>query len=130
MQKEESLLEELYTDGGGFDILTVVEALKPILSIKRGGEAIYFTSQGNSLKNENKILSVCLVQKLLNQEGVIEDGGISGKRILELTDLPKGTIDNCIHTLKKKGLIVGSGKSYEIPVRNLEAVISLINNQG
>ncbi len=126
MNTEGSILEELYTDGGGFDARKVVDALKPILNIKRGGAALYFTREGNELKNEDKLLAVCLVKKLLKHEGVIEDSGISGKEICDLTELPKGTVDNTIHKLKKSGLLTGSGKSYEIPTRYVDMVVERI----
>lgn len=126
MNTEESILEELYTDGGGFDVRKVVDALKPVLNIKRGGEALYFTKKGNELKNEDKLLSVCLVKKLLKHEGVIAESGISGKEIRDFTELPKGTVDNSIHKLKKDGLLAGAGKNYEIPARYVDSVVERI----
>lgn len=127
MNNEESILEELYTDGGGFDVRRVVDALKPVLNIKRGGEALYFTREGNLLKNEDKLLAVCLMKKVLKHEGVTEESGISGREIRDLTELPKGTVDNAIFKLKKDGFLAGSGKSYEIPTRHIDDVIERLS---
>src|SRR5437868_5833796 len=115
MNEKKSLLEDLYSDSGAFDAKRVVETLKPILSIKRGGSEVYFTGEGHSLKNEDKMLAFCLVKKLLKSEGVIEDAGTSGKEIHEQTELPKGTVDPAMQKLKKEGFLAGSGSSYEIP---------------
>lgn len=124
MSDKKSILEDLYSDSGAFDARHVVEALKPILSIKRGGGEVYFTGEGHALKNEDKILAFCLVKKLLKSEGVIEDAGTSGKEIHEQTELPKGTVDPTMQKLKKEGFLAGSGSSYEIPARKVEAALS------
>jgi len=124
MTEKKSPLEDLYTDSGAFDVRRVVEALKPILSIKRGGQEVYFTGEGHGLKNEDKMLAFCLVKKLLKSESVIEDAGTSGKEVHEQTGLPKGTVDPAIQKLKKEGFLAGSGSSYEIPARKIEAVLS------
>ena len=123
MTDKKSLLEDLYTDGGAFDIGRAVNALKPILTIQRGGEGVFYTKEGNALKNEEKILAYCLVKKLLKQDRVIEDAGTSGKEVHEKTELPKGTVDPVIQKLKKDGFLAGSGKSYEIPNRRVDSVI-------
>lgn len=123
MTDKKSLLEDLYTDGGAFDATRAVNALKSILSIQRGGEGVFFTKEGNALKNEEKILAYCLVKKLLKAEGVVEDAGTSGKEVHEKTELPKGTVDPTIQKLKKDGLLAGSGKNYEIPNRRVDSVI-------
>lgn len=123
MTEKKSLLEELYTDGGAFDAARAVNALKPVLSIQRGGDAVFFTKEGNALKNEEKILAYCLIKKLLKTEGAIEDAGVSGKEVHEKTELPKGTVDPTIQKLKKDGFLAGSGKNYEIPNRRVDTVI-------
>lgn len=123
MTEKKSLLEDLYTDGGAFDIERAVNALKPILTIQRGGEGVFYTKEGNGLKNEEKILAYCLVKKLLKHDGAVEDAGTSGKEVHEKTELPKGTVDPVIQKLKKDGFLAGSGKSYEIPNRRVDSVI-------
>lgn len=122
MTEKKSLLEELYTDGGEFDTARVVNALKPILTLQRGGERIFFTKEGHTLKNEDKVLAYCLVKRLLKAEGVLEDSGVSGKELHEKTEISKGTIDPMIPKLKKQGLLAGSGASYEIPARQIDAI--------
>lgn len=123
MTEKASVLEELYTDGGEFDATRVVAALKPVLTIQRGGDRIFYTKEGHALKNEDKVLAYCLVKKLLKSEGVVEESGVSGKELHEKTEIPKGTIDPMIPKLKKEGLLAGSGKSYEIPARRVDTVI-------
>lgn len=123
MADKKSPLEDLYTDSGAFDTQRVVDVLKPILSIQRGGHAVYFSKEGHALKNEDKILAYSLVKKLLKNEGAIEDGGVSGKEVHEKTELPKGTVDPMMQKLKKDGLLAGSGSSYEIPARRVETVL-------
>lgn len=123
MIEKKSILEELYTDGGGFDVRKVVGVLKPILNIQRGGSSVFFTKEGHAMKNENKIIAYYLVKKLLKNEGVIDEVGTSGKEVREVTELPKGTVDNAIFKLKKDGLLAGKGKSYEIPTRFVDLVI-------
>ncbi len=123
MTDKKSLLEELYTDGGAFDTTRAVNALKPILSIQRGGDSVFYTKGGKALKNEEKVLAYCLVKKLLKAEGVIEDAGTSGKEVHEKTELPKGTVDPLIQKLRKDSFLAGSGKNYEIPNRHVDAVI-------
>lgn len=123
MTEKKSPLEELYTDSGAFDTKRVVDILKPLLSIQRGGSSIFFTKEGNALKNEDKILAYGLVKKLLKNEGVIEEVGVSGKEVHEKTELPKGTVDPTMQKLKKDGLLAGSGSNYEIPNRRVETVL-------
>lgn len=123
MPEKKTLLEELYTDGGAFDAARAVNALKPILSIQRGGDGVFLTKEGNALKNEEKILAYCLVKKLLKAEGITDDAGTSGKEVHEKTELPKGTVDPLIQKLKKDGFLAGSGKNYEIPNRRVDLVI-------
>ena len=123
MAEKKSVLEDLYTDSGAFDAKRVVEVLKPFLSIKRGGQEVFFSGEGHDLKNEDKLLAFCLVRKLLKNEGLIEDAGVSGKDIHEQTEIPKGTVDPAIQKLKKEGFLAGSGKSYEIPARKVETIL-------
>jgi biotin operon repressor len=123
MTEKKSVLEDLYSDSGAFDTKRVVEVLKPILSIKRGGQEIFFTGEGHSLKNEDKMLAYCLVKKLLKSEGLVEDAGVSGKEVHEQTEVPKGTVDPAMQKLKKEGFLAGSGKSYEIPARKVETIL-------
>lgn len=85
MNEKKSLLEDLYTDGGPFDTERAVNALKPILSIQRGGDGVFYTKEGNALKNEEKVLAYCLVRKLLKADGVTEVAGTSGKEVHEKT---------------------------------------------
>lgn len=123
MTDKKTIIEELYTDSGAFDAKRVVEVLKPFLNIQRNGHAVFFTKEGHLLKNEDKMLAYSLVKKLLKSEGLIEDGGVSGKEICEQTEIPKGTVDPTMQKLKKDGFLVGSGTNYEIPSRRVDAIL-------
>lgn len=123
MAEDKSLIEDLYTDSGGFDKERVAQVLKAILSVQRGKHTI-FTKPGISLSAEDKILAYVLVKKLLKSEGVVEESGVSGKEIGQKTNVPQGTVDPTIQKLKKKdGLLAGSGKNYEIPAHQVEVVL-------
>jgi len=129
MEDNQSLIDELYTDSGAFDIKRTVDALKPILGIQRDRNEIFFTREGHQLKNEDKILAYCLVKKLLKAEGKIEEGGVSAKEVHVATEIPKGTVDPTIQKLKKKeGLLMGSGSNYEIPTRQVGVVLERLEN--
>lgn len=123
MSEKNSILEELYTDSGAFDEQRVVQALKPYVNIRRGGNEIFFTKEGHSLKNEVKMLTYALIKKLLKSQGLIEEEGVSGGEMRKQTELPKGTVDPTMQKLKKDGFLVGSGSNYEIPARRVEAVV-------
>jgi hypothetical protein len=129
-EQKKSLLEELYTDAGEFDVARTVKALKPILSIQRGSQAVFFSKEGHALKNQEKVLAYCLLKKLLKAEAVIEEGGVSAKEVHEKTELPKGTVDPLMQKLKKDGLLAGSGSNYEIPARQVDAILSRLENHS
>jgi biotin operon repressor len=118
-----SVLEELYTDAGELDVPRIVNAIKGLVSIQRNDNKVFFSQEGHSLKNEDKMLTYCLVKKLLASEGKIEDEGVSGKEVHEATEIPKGTVDPAMQKLKKAGLLVGSGSNYQIPNRRVVEVL-------
>jgi predicted transcriptional regulator len=118
-----SALEQLYTDAGELDIERVVNVLKQYVSIQRNDHKVFFSQEGHALKNDDKMLTYCLVKKMLAAEGVVESEGVSGKEIHEVTEIPKGTVDPAVQKLKKGGLLVGSGSSYQIPNRRVVDVL-------
>lgn len=123
MNTDKSLLEELYTDSGGFDRDRVVRALKAVLTIQRGEHTVFFKKE-ISLKAEDKILAYALVKKLLKTEGVSKISSVSGKELKKQTDVKPGTVDATIKKLKDvDGLLVGSGSNYEIPAHKVEDVV-------
>ncbi len=123
MDKNQSIIEDLYTDTGEFDRERVVSALKAILTIQRGEHTVFFKKDAE-LKAEDKILAYALVKKLLKNEGVVETSSVSGKEIKKQTDVKGGTVDSAIKKLKDTdGLLVGSGSSYEIPAHKVETIV-------
>lgn len=123
MNTDKSILEELYTDTGGFDTKRAMLALKAVLTIQRGEHTVFFKKEV-TLKAEDKILAYALVKKLLKTEGVSETSGVSGKELKKQTDVKAGTVDSTIKKLKDEdGLLVGSGSNYEIPAHKVEDVI-------
>lgn len=119
---KQSLLDELYTDSGGFDRDRVVKVLKEILTIQRGEHTIFFKKEAN-LKEEDKVLAFALVKKLLKSEGVADTSGVSGKEVKGQTSVKAGTVDAAMKKLKEDGLLVGGGSNYEIPAHQVEEVV-------
>ncbi len=122
MAGKNSLLEDLYTDSGGFDAERAAVVLKPLLTIERGSHAVFF-KKGANLKEEDKVLAYMLVKKLLKSEGVADSAEVSGKEIKKQTSVKSGTVDAAIKKLKEESLITGSGSNYEIPAHETETVI-------
>ncbi len=123
MNEKKSILDDLYTDSGGFDKERVAAVLKKLLSIQRGEHLIFFRKEV-SLKADDKVLAFALVKKLLKSEGVVETSSVSGKEIKQQTDVKSGTVDSSIKSLRdKEGLLVGSGSSYEIPAQKVDEVV-------
>ncbi len=119
---QRSVLDDLYTDSGAFDKERVAKALKSILVIQRGEHSVFFKKE-LAIKNEDKVLAYALVKKLMKTEGVEENGGVSGKETHLKTGVAQGTVDPAIQKLKKDGLLLGKGSSYEIPNHQIETVI-------
>lgn len=123
MTDNKNLLEDLYTDSGGFDAERAANVLKSILSVQRGEHTVFFKKEAN-LKAEDKILAFALLKKLLKNEGAAETSAVSGKELKKRTDLKDGTVDSAIKKLKEvDGLLLGSGSNYEIPAHQIESVI-------
>ena len=122
VEQKKSLLDELYTDSGGFDAARAAAVLKPLLSVQRDSHAVFF-KRGNSLKEEEKILAFMALKKLLKSEGAIETSEVSGAEIKKQTGVKSGTVDSGIKKLRQEGLITGSGKSYEIPANVIDEVL-------
>jgi biotin operon repressor len=122
MAGKNSVLEDLYTDSGGFDAERAADVLKPLLTIQRGTHAVFF-KKGNTLKEEEKVLAYMLVKKLLKNEGAAASSAVSGKEIKKQTAVKSGTVDAAIKKLREEGLITGSGTNYEIPVHEVDAVL-------
>lgn len=128
MAEKHSLLEDLYTDSGGFDASRAAEIMKRLLTIQRGTHAIFF-KKGTTLKEEDKVLAYMIVKKLLKNESVAESSAVSGKEIKDQTGVKSGTVDAAIKKLREEGLIAGSGTSYEIPAHEIGAVLDRLEGR-
>ncbi len=124
-----SILEDLYTDSGGFDEKRAVGALKKLLTIQRGTHAVFF-KKGTSLKEEEKVLAYMLVKKLLKSEGAVETSEVSGKEIKAQTNVKSGTVDAAIKKLREEGLIAGSGSNYEILAHEADGIVDRLEKRG
>ena len=123
MIKNKSLIEELYTDSGGFNAERAVSILKALnISVQRGEHTVFF-KKDLALKAEDKILAFSLIKKLLKSEGVVDSSSVSGKDIKTQTELKAGTVDATMKKLRQDGLLVGSGSSYDIPAHQVETVV-------
>lgn len=122
MAEKKSLIEDLYTDGGGFDAERAAMALKQILTIQRGDHAVFFKKTA-ALKEEDKVLAYMLVKKLLKNEGIADNSAVSGSEIKKQTGVKSGTVDAAIKKLREDGVITGSGTNYEIPAHEIDDVI-------
>lgn len=122
MAGKNSLLDDLYTDSGGFDGARAAEVLKPLLTIQRETHEVFF-KKGNTLREEEKVLAYMVVKKLLKSEGATPASGVSGKEVKEQTAVKSGTVDAAIKKLREEGLITGSGANYEIPAHEIDAVL-------
>jgi biotin operon repressor len=129
MTAKNSLLEDLYTDSGGFDAERAAAALKQLLTIQRGSHAVFF-KKGANLKEEDKVLAYMLVKKLLKNEGAAESSEVSGKEIKTQTNVKSGTVDAAIKKLKEDGVITGSGSNYEIPAHEVETVVDRLEKRA
>ncbi|MBR1122307.1 hypothetical protein JQ628_12345 [Bradyrhizobium lablabi] len=129
MAGKNSLLEDLYTDGGGFDAERAANVLKSLLTIQRDTHAVFF-KKGNSLKEEDKVLAYMVVKKLLKNEGAAAISAVSGKEIKKQTPVKSGTVDAAIKKLREDGLITGSGTNYEIPAHEVDAVLNRLEARG
>ena len=128
MADKVSLLEELYTDSGGFDAERTAHALKQVLTIQRGSHVVFFKKDA-PLTEEEKVLAYMLVKKLLKSEGVVESSDVSGKEIKQQTNVKSGTVDAAIKKLREEGLITGGGSNYEIPAHEAEGIIDRLEKR-
>jgi hypothetical protein len=122
MANDKSIMEELYTDTGGFDHDRAVSVLKHILNVQRGEHMVFFKPE-LALKAEEKILAFALVKKLLKMEGAEQSSSISGKEVKKQTDVKEGTVDFTMKKLKEDGFLAGSGSNYEIPAHRVSTIL-------
>ncbi len=126
MNKEESSIEELFSDGAHFDKAGAIKVLKAILIIQRDSHDIYFKSD-IKLTTEEKILAYALARKVLVAEKMAASAKISAQEISERTGLKKGSVDPTFQALKTTAMLIGSGKEYEIPNHHIDEVIKRLS---
>lgn len=129
MSEKKSLLEELYTDSGGFNAERAAAVLKRLLTIQRGTHVVFF-KKDTSLTEEDKVLAYILVKKLLKSEGVAETGEVSGREVKSQTNVKSGTVDAAIKKLREDGFITGSGSNYEIPAHEVDSIIDRLEKRA
>lgn len=123
-----SILDDLYTDSGGFDEGRAADVLKKLIAIQRGTHAVFFKKDGG-LSQEEKVLTYMVVKKLMKSQGAETTAEVSGKEIKEKTGIKSGTVDAAIKKLREDGLIAGSGSSYEIPAREMDGILDRLEKR-
>lgn len=124
-----SKIEELFSDAQPVAEDAIVEALKPLVTIQRDTKDIYFREFEN-LTTEDAILAYGLAKKLLKLKGLIEKEDFSASEIHKKTSIKKGSVDPSFKNLKKQGLLVGKGTSYEIPNYKVNDIIRRLSDKG
>jgi biotin operon repressor len=129
MTSKGSILEDLYTDSGGFDEERAAKVLKALISLQRGTHVVFF-KKDNGLKEEDKVLAYMVVKKLLKSQGAEETAEVSGKEIKERTGVKSGTVDAAIKKLREEGVIAGSGSSYEILAHEMDGILDRLEKRA
>lgn len=121
-------IDTLFSDSGPINIPSLVDVLKPLLQIQRETKEIFLTEKGNEATTERQILIYALGKKLLRLEGFIEKETFSAKEIQKELTIKKGTIDFAFHSLRKRGLILGSGSSYSVPNSKITKISNMLKD--
>jgi len=124
---EKNSIEELFTTSGPFDEKGVVQALKPLISIREKTFEIYFIKEG--MKVDDKILAFAMAKKLLHSRGYREESHISALEVHKNTGLPKGSIDVSFKHLRESKFLIGRGQAYEIPNSRILQVVEKLKNK-
>lgn len=120
-------IDELFTDAGPFDLAAAAQALKAFVAIQRETHRIYLKG-GQKLSVENKILAYTLAKKLLKMEERIEEEYVSAAEVHEATGIKKGSVDFTFKKLREAGILIGSGRRYELPHYQVNVVIERLNS--
>ncbi len=123
MSKNKLTIDDLFSDSGPFDEATVVETLKPFITIQKSTNEIFF--KDNSSTAEQRILLYGLAKKLLKAKGLIGSEMITAQEVHNKTGIKKGTIDPTFKRLKESGYLVGKGE-YEIPTPKVADAVKLL----
>lgn len=115
-------IEELFSDAQPVDEKAAVRALRAFITIQREGRDIYFRNTQH-LTSDDAVLAYGLAKKLLKMKGLVEQESISANEVHKKTGIKKGTVDPAFKRLRKQGLLVGAGTSYEIPNYKADEVV-------
>ena len=130
MNDQKSPIDELFTDSEPLDTITIVNALKRFIRIKRETHEIFFTDEGHRISILKRILVFGLGKKLLKVENYTEAESFSAKEISEELQLKKGTVDGLFNSLRNKSYILGSGSDYSIPNYKIHDILKLLEEKN
>jgi hypothetical protein len=116
-------IDDLFSDAGPFDEATVVEVLKPFVTIQKSTNEIFF--KDHSPTAEQRVLIYGLAKKLLKEKNLIENELITAAEVHQKTGIKKGTIDPAFKKLKETGFFVGKAE-YEIPTPKVPDVVDML----
>jgi len=129
MTNKKSPVEELFSDIGPVDVKRAVEVLKPLMQVQRDTKEIHITEEGRKKTGINMVLIYCLGKKVLKLEKIIEGESFSAKEVADNLGLKKGSVDSYFNSLRKRGLILGSGSKYTIPNTKVSEVINILKGK-
>lgn len=128
MNRKEKNIEKLFTDAGAINEKEVVKVLEPFVTIQRQTKDI-FLKNVEKLTVGEKIIAYALTKKLLKIQGYIENDIISASEVHKKTGIKKGSVDFAFKEFRDNGLLIGRGKSYEIPNHKVDKIIKLLKSK-
>lgn len=132
MTNKKSPVEELFSDTGPVDVEKTVRVLKPLMQVQRDTKEIHITEKGRKKTGIDMVLIYSLGKKILKLERIIEGESFSAKEVADNLGLKKGSVDSYFNSLRKRGLILGSGSKYTIPNTKVSAIVNILkgNKEG
>lgn len=124
--EEANSIKELFTTAGPFDEKSVVQVLKPLISINESNQDIFFLKE--KMKIDDKVLAFALANKLLHTKGYKEQSFFSASEVARNTDLAKGSIDFSFKSLRDNKFLIGKGRNYEINKSKMSEIIERLKN--
>lgn len=128
MRKEKKHIEKLFTDAGLINEKEVVEILEFFVLIQRQTKDI-FLKNVERLTIEEKIITYALAKKLLKIRGYIDNDIISASEIYKKIGIKKGSVDYAFKRLRENGLLIGRGRSYELPNHKVDEIVKKLKSK-